>query len=195
MPCYRYSWMTYGEAGTSRSAIGSGLLRRQIQRARLAPNSLWFVVPLNFCFIWFPSCCYFCTHRDLVLGCILLTGPSGLSLIMPALRILLFLYLYMTHLVSDQSIIVSLSFREAYNYAKCEVFICVPSRSKSSWIHCQSCICTSYILRSKNIEHCEYKSWFSKRSSVVIKFFRKKFGLIMKNVVPLVGQLQFVFIK
>lgn len=30
--------MTYGEAGTSRSAIGSSLVKRQIQKARSAPN-------------------------------------------------------------------------------------------------------------------------------------------------------------
>lgn len=74
----------------------------------------------------------FLYHRDLVLGCILLIGPSGLWLIMPALRILLFLYLYMTHLVSDQNIIVSLSLREGYSDVKCKVFLCAPFRSRSS---------------------------------------------------------------
>lgn len=32
LTCYRYKWMTYGEAGTSRSAIGSGLVYHGIRR-------------------------------------------------------------------------------------------------------------------------------------------------------------------
>lgn len=34
--------MTYGEVGTSRSAIGSGLVRRHLQTARIAPKSPCF---------------------------------------------------------------------------------------------------------------------------------------------------------
>lgn len=38
----RYKWMTYGEAGTARSAIGSGLIYHGIPKARSFNENLFF---------------------------------------------------------------------------------------------------------------------------------------------------------
>lgn len=43
MSCYRYQWMTYGEAGAARSALGSGLVKHGIPKASYSSKNASFV--------------------------------------------------------------------------------------------------------------------------------------------------------
>jgi len=148
---FSYKWMTYGEAGTARTALGSGLVHHGIPMV-----NYWILtlLPDWFLSLQLDSSLCFSSTRDLLLEFTSSIAQSGSLLIMLVLLILMCLFLCMILLVSIWLVrrIISISqFVGCSNSA-----LCFCSRSWCCEIYCQSCNCASHILCGRDFKLCKF---------------------------------------
>lgn len=164
----RYKWMTYGEASTARSAIGSALVNNGIPKASYCWESLLWILAdifknLSFFFHeWLSSLSDCSKCLTMLIGILHWTILYQQTWVANSWSRLLCLFFCFGSFIRHTWFVNCLFGHSSYIYIFCSctaelvIFVLwLLYRSRCSKIHRKSCIYTSHILCARDIKHCK----------------------------------------